>query len=286
MPPTSPTVARLELTHRIRQRREHLELDSATVATAVGIAASNWSHIEAGRRILQEPKLRVLLDLLEFDEVERGELLALRELSKQRGWWDAHATLLGGELLQFHGLEYGASTERTHDSVLIPGLLQTADYARALIANDTTFIPKSQVKQRLEIRLRRQQRLREPDPLHITAVLGEAALHQKIGGVDVLRGQLDHLIDLLETVPTVDLHVITFDATKGIHTGATFYLLDFESRVWPPTVAWYEGPGIQGLIDDPADVQALELTHELAQDSALSRDDSLEMMRHCRRQIG
>ncbi|WP_153412453.1 DUF5753 domain-containing protein [Nocardia macrotermitis] len=152
-------------------------------------------------------------------------------------------------------------------------LLQTNEYAHALISSDTTFIPQAQVKQRVDVRMRRQERLTDDEPLHLKAVVSEAALRQKIGGTDVLRGQLEHLADLIDHHPTIDIRFIPFDATGGIHSGATFYLLSFHSTLLP-TMGWYESPGPSGLLEDANSVQSLEVSHELAEHVALSREDS------------
>ncbi|ATL72279.1 helix-turn-helix domain-containing protein [Nocardia terpenica] len=285
MAPTSPTVARWELIRRLRERRQQLGLDAAVVSKAVSISPANWSHVESDRRMLTEEKLRIMCDLLEIDDEERDLVFELRAIGKRRGWWQDYSALFSGELLRFYGLEYGAESVRTYDSVLVPGLLQTADYAHALIASDTTFIPQAQVKQRVEVRVRRQQRLTDDEPLQLTAVVSEAALRQQIGGRDVLRGQLRHLADMLEKHPTVDIRFIPFGATGGIHSGATFYLLDFASTILP-TMGWYESPGPSGLLEDSNTVQALEITHELAQNSALSREDSFALVREQIRTLG
>ncbi|WP_228785982.1 helix-turn-helix domain-containing protein [Nocardia terpenica] len=285
MAPTSPTVARWELIRRLRERRQQLGLDAAVVSKAVSISPANWSHVESDRRMLTEEKLRIMCDLLEIDDEERDLLFQLRAVGKRRGWWQDYSALFSGELLRFYGLEYGAESVRTYDSVLVPGLLQTADYAHALIASDTTFIPQAQVKQRVDVRVRRQQRLTDDEPLQLTAVVSEAALRQQIGGADVLRGQLRHLADMIEKHPTVDIRFIPFHATGGMHSGATFHLLDFASTVLP-TMGWYESPGPSGLLEDSNAVQALEVTHELAQNSALSREDSFALVREQIRTLG
>jgi transcriptional regulator with XRE-family HTH domain len=285
MAPTSPTVARWELIRRLRERRQQLGLDVAAVSKAVSISPANWSHVESDRRMLTEEKLQIMCTLLEIDDEERDLLIELRSVGKKRGWWQEYSALFSGELLRFYGLEYGAEQVRTYDSVLIPGLLQTSEYAHALIASDTTFIPQAQVRQRVDVRMRRQQRLTDDNPLRLHAVVSEAALRQKIGGVEVLRGQLEHLANMIEHHPTIDIRFIPFDATGGMHSGATFHLLDFASTLLP-TMGWYESPGPSGLLEDPNTVQALEVTHELADQAALSRGDSHALIEEQIRELG
>ncbi len=286
MPSESPAVAQMELIQRIREQRRRLGYDAAAVAKSVSIAPANWSHVEAGRRMLTVAKLDILCDYLEFTEPERKRLLELRALAKERSWYHDYSALLSDELLRFHGLEFGARKVRSNDSLLVPGLLQTREYAHALISSDTTFIPQAQVKQRVALRLRRQERLRGDDRVEIIAVASEAALYQRIGGIDVLRGQIMHLIQLLETCDNVDLRLIPFSAESGIHNGATFYLLDFHDSTVLPTIGWHESPGVAGLLEDASTVQALDVIHERALVAALSRAETLDLIRETARKIG
>src|SRR5699024_932925 len=125
MPPVSPTVARWELGLRLRQRREQLGTDVATITQRINFSRNYWSAIENERKILSAEKLRTLLDLYEFDTDEQHELLELREAAKQRGWWSRYSGLFSDELLRLYGLEHGAYGIRTYESLLIPGWLQT-----------------------------------------------------------------------------------------------------------------------------------------------------------------
>src|SRR5699024_3473198 len=158
-----------------------------------------------------------------------------------RGCWSPSSALFSDELLRLYGLEYGAHGVRTHESLLIPGLLQTSEYARALISSDLANIRQVEVDQRVEVRMRRQERLADDNPLQLTAVISEAALLQQVGGPDVRRAQLEHLTDMIDAHPkTLQVNVIPFDVTAGGILGAsTFHLLDFVSPQLP-SLAWQE----------------------------------------------
>ncbi|MFE3442417.1 helix-turn-helix domain-containing protein [Nocardia sp. NPDC059180] len=279
MAPISPAVARWELVLRIRRRREQLGIDTATVIKSLGIARAYWSHFENDRRLITDDKLKALCAILEFDEDEQRELIALRAAGKERGWWTRYGALFSDETMRLWSMEYGAQSIRSYESLLIPGLLQTADYSRALMATDTTFIRQAEVDQRVEVRLKRQERLHGPDPLELTVVLSQAALMQQIGGPDVLRGQLEHLIEQMESHPTIDIRLMPFVATGGfVLGGATFHLIDFDSPALP-TIAWHEFPVMPGFIEDEKKVQALNVTLSLVQAEALSRTDSLDLIK-------
>lgn len=286
MAPTSPTVARWELGLRLRQRREQLGVEVKTVTERLGFTRNYWSAIENDRKILADDKLKALLDLYEFDADEQRELLELRAMAKQRGWWAKYSGLFGDELLRLYGLEYGADSIRTYESLLIPGLLQTEAYARALIASDIANIRQVEVDQRVEVRMRRQERLTGEDPLQLTAVISEAALHQQVGGPQVLREQLLHLVSMIEARPSlVRVHIIPFAVSGGGVLGAsTFHLIDFASPRLP-TVAWQESVTTQGMVDDETLVRDLSITHAQALNQCLSAQESLELLNKEAKQI-
>ncbi|MBF6328804.1 helix-turn-helix domain-containing protein [Nocardia transvalensis] len=278
MAPLSPTVARWELVLRLRELREQRGFDSATFAKRVGFTPANWSHVEKGRRVLTLNSIGPVLDLLDVPDEERAELLGLLSASKERGWWAASSALIGPELQRYYGMEYGAESIRSYDSLVIPGLLQTEDYARALISADVMIRPV-QVEQLVAVRMRRQARLRGPDRVDFTAVVGEATLLQQIGGPKVLRGQLEYLADLIEELDTVEVRVIPFTASAGaILGGASFHLLDFATQNLP-TFAWVESAVFGGAVDNSEQVRDLAFAYVRALDQSLSRTESLALIR-------
>ncbi|GGK54434.1 helix-turn-helix domain-containing protein [Nocardia camponoti] len=275
MSPVSPTTARWELVLRLRELREQRGFDSAGFARRVGFTPANWSHVEKGRRVLTGSTIGPVLDVLDIAEDERVELLSLLEASKQRAWWTSAA--IGSELQRLYGMEAGAASVRSYDSLIVPGLLQTESYARALISADVMISPV-QVDQLVAIRLRRQERLRDADPLEVTAVVGEATLRQQTGGATVLREQLLHLVSLLRELDTVNIRVIPFDAPSGaVLGGSSFHLLDFASDQLP-TFAWAESAVFGGAVDDAEQVRDLGFAYLRALDQSLSRPDSLALI--------
>ncbi|HLS77198.1 MAG TPA: helix-turn-helix transcriptional regulator [Nocardia sp.] len=278
MAPVSPTVARWELVLRLRELREQRGFDSATFARQAGFTPANWSHVENGRRVLTGRTIGPVLDLLEVEQEERDELLDLLQAGKQRGWWSRSSALIGPELQRLYGMEHGAQSIRSYDSLIVPGLLQTEAYARALISADVMIRPV-QVDQLVAIRMRRQQRLRGPDRVELTAVIGEAALLQQTGGPQVLRGQLEHLVALIDELDTVDVRVIPFTAREGaILGGSSFHLLDFASEQLP-TFGWAESAVFGGPVDDPELVRDLGFAYLRVLEQALSRADSEALIR-------
>lgn len=276
--PTSPVVAGWELALRLKEQREREGVEVRTITQALGFTRNYWSAVENERKVLSEENLIKLLDLLDCDEQDRQELLSLREAAKERGWWTRYGNLLDNDLQRLIGLEAGAETIRCHESLLIPGLLQTADYARAIMTPAVT-IRTVEVDQRIEVRQRRQERLVGEDPLRLVAVISEAALRQEIGGPAVLRRQLEHLERSIEgNQDGLEVRVMPFTARAGGLFGAsTVQILDFPvARL--PTVMYQETVTTRSIIDDTNQVRDIYITFVDTQERALSAQKSLELI--------
>ncbi|MDH3682423.1 MAG: Scr1 family TA system antitoxin-like transcriptional regulator, partial [Acidimicrobiia bacterium] len=163
MAPTSPTVARWELALRIKRRREELGISVKEITDHLGFSRNYWSAVENERAVLAEDKFDGLLRLFKFTDQDASELRDLRVAARQRGWWDS-STELDDEMKRFVGLEQGAVEIRNFESLLIPGLLQTRDYARAYLTSDPMF-GAVDVEPLVATRERRQGRLDDHDPL-------------------------------------------------------------------------------------------------------------------------
>ncbi|WP_454194278.1 DUF5753 domain-containing protein [Nocardia sp. Marseille-Q1738] len=285
---TSPTVAGWELMLRIREQSKALGVKATTIQKALDISSAYWSQVANYRGVLTETKLEILLDLLEFEPDEKKELIALRKVAKGRGWWNEYSALFNDELARFFGLEDGAQSIRSVDNSVIPGLLQTEDYIRALVSSIVYTARPTEAQQRVRARLQRQRRLEEPDALQLSVVIGQAALMQEVGGPDVQRGQLRHLLELAEQyADTLDLRVIPFNARGSIANlnTATFQLLDFESARLP-MLGWLETAIYGEVIEDPKKVEALDYLYNQVRTIALDRDESLSLIDRIARQLG
>ncbi|WP_433759566.1 helix-turn-helix domain-containing protein [Nocardia sp. CA-135398] len=287
MAPLSPTVARWELTSRIRTHIAERDLTAAEVAHHLSFTPGYWSKVDKDRKVLAEDKLRLLIKLFGLSDEERDDLLALRAATTRPGWWAKFPNLFSVEHQRLWGLEYGASELSCYESLLIPGLLQTSNYARALIDGDEVFIPKKEVPKRVEARMIRQERLSGDDPLRLNAVISEAALHQEIGGEEVLGEQLRHLSTLIRTHPeTLDIRVMPFKSPKGyLIGGAAFYVIEFD-RPMLPTLGWHESAAVSGVIEDPDLVRDLSVTFEQAQRNSLDPDETLALIEETAARVG
>lgn len=274
MAPTSPMVASWELASRLKARREEVGLDGPAIAKRLGFTRNYWWAVESDKTVLSEDKLREVIELFGFGEAEAAELLQLRALSKQRAWWASYSSDVDEPVQRLFGLEFGAERIRVYEGLVVTGLLQTPDYSRALMESNPD-ISLVDVDRLIEVRSKRQERLRGPDPLKLTVVLGEAALLQRVGGTKVLRGQLLHLLEMIdELAETLEVRVRPFTAPTGVvATASLVYLIDFASS-YLPTAAWQESLAAFGITSDPKDIRFLELSFQGALDTALSRDES------------
>ncbi|MBB5914183.1 hypothetical protein BJY24_003050 [Nocardia transvalensis] len=289
MASTSPTVASWELMLRIVNRADERGLKAGAIPKALDVSQQYWSKLTRGRGVrgtLSEDKLTTLLNLLEFDADEQAELLALRDVAKGRNPYAEYSALFSEQLMRFYGLEAGAQSIRSFENSVVSGLLQTEDYIRALMKAIVTTGRPTEVEQRVSARLQRQRLLDGPEPLQLSIVMGEAALMHQVGGPQVHRGQLRHLVELIERHPgTLDVRVIPYEAGAAIAglNSATFHLLDFESGRLP-TVGWVESAAYGEIIDTPKRVNDMDYLYKQVRSIALDQKESADLIGRLGRQ--
>lgn len=277
----SPTVASWELGLRLREKRDLLGLSGSDVAKVVlGLSAQFLSAVENGKKKLPEDKLTALVAAYELDVEEAAELRSLREQANERGWWTRFNALFSDELQRLFGFEHGAESVRAHDNGLMNGLLQTEEYAAAIIAAGSPNIRLAEVDRRVEARMIRQRRLSGEYPLHLAVVMTESTVRQQVGGPAVLLNQLRHVLDLVEKFrDTLVVRVVPFAAT-GHHAmgGSSFSLLTFPSSRLP-TLLWSETVTTTDLVDDPQTVREYSLTYAQVEKAALNQQDSIDLIK-------
>lgn len=280
----SPVVANWELVLRLRERREQLGISVTDLTGRLGFTRNYWSAIENERKVIPEQTLTTLFDVLEFGDEDREQLLALRETAKENGWWNNYSGMFDSALQRLYGLEQGAQGIRGYETLLIPGLLQTADYARAVMLSDAT-IRHVEVEQRVDVRLRRQVRLRGADPLELTVIMSEAALRQQVGGAAVHKEQLAHLLTVIDELDNVEIRIIPFTATACALFGAgTLHILDFHSPRLP-RAAWVEAVSTWGVITATNRVRDISMAFHEALALTLDRRRTKEIVDEYRKDI-
>lgn len=265
---------RRRLAAELRRLRTDARLTVEDVAGRLQWPASKVSRIE-NRQVGVSPRdLRKLLDLyLVEDRAYREQLLDIGRRATERGWWQSYSGLLPalGNLI---GLEAEAATIRTYEPELIPGLLQTGDYARAVIRAGYPADTMEQIDRRVEIRLERQEVLTRPDPPppKVSIVLNEGVLARRVGSPEVMRGQLEHLIRERDRGNVV-IQVLPFSTGEHPAMVGPFTMLTFLDAADPGVVNVENVLGALAM-EQPEEIRAYEDVWSALQARAASPDDS------------
>jgi transcriptional regulator with XRE-family HTH domain len=273
--PLSPSMRRRRLAAELRKLREQSGLSLTEAAKKLGWQASRLSRIETRQSGIPTSDLRKLLNEYEVgDDEYRKYLNDLARRVNERGWWQKYAGLIGSEYADLIGLEEEARVIRTYEQELVPGLLQTADYARAYSRAAWPTGTARQVDRWAEVRMERQKILMRSDPppprLHV--VLSEAVLRRPVGGREVMHGQLEALLRPRDRA-NVTIQVLPFDA--GVHPAMVgpFTMMSFSDPEELGVVNVENATGTL-FLEEAAEVRVYDEIWSMLQASALSPDDS------------
>jgi transcriptional regulator with XRE-family HTH domain len=228
-----PTVLRIALGGQLRRLREETGITREAAGDAIRGSHAKISRLELGRTGFKERDIRDLLTLYGVTDVdERQRFLDLAKQANEPGWWHRYSDLLPQWFGTYLGLEQAASKIRTYEAHLVPGLLQTPEYARAVVS---LGYEDADTDRRVQVRQRRQEILHRSDPPVVWAVIDEAALHRPVGGPRVHREQLEHLIELAK-LPNVTVQVLPYSAGEHAAAGSSFSILRFSEAELPDIV--------------------------------------------------
>jgi hypothetical protein len=235
-PGGGPTVRRMLVGARLRRLRTEQGLSREQAGEA--IRASEWKihRLENGQVGFKD---RDIVDLLRFygvdDPGEVAEFLLLAREANAPGWWQHYGDLLPQWFRAFVDLESAATLIRTYEGQFVPGLLPTTDYMRAVVGGAYLGAAPEEVERRVTLRLGRQQLLQRPDGPRLWAVVDEAALRRPVGGPEVMRAQLERLIDATR-LPKVTLQVLPLGAGAHPAMVGAFSILRFADQELPDVV--------------------------------------------------
>jgi len=222
-----PTVLRIMLGAQLRRIRESRDITRGEAAEAIRATQSKISRLELGRSSFKQRDVADLLTLYGVrDDPEREALLELARQASAPGWWHQYNDVMPGWLELYVGLEEAASVIRAYEMQFVHGLMQTDAYANAVVRLRHVQTPQTEVDRRVDLRIRRQRMLTEPDGPHLWSVVDEAALRRPLGGRQVMRAQLQHLLELTE-LPNVALQIVPFQAGGHAAAGGPFTILRF-----------------------------------------------------------
>jgi hypothetical protein len=235
-PAAGPTALRILLGAHLRRLREAQGVSREDAGWEIRASESKISRMELGRVSFKERDIADLLILYGVDDgEERERLLALARQANTPGWWHRYGDVLPSWFQSYLGLEASAALIRTYEVQFVPGLLQTEDYARAVVLLGHGRARPEEIDRRVALRMQRQQILDRADPTHLWAVVDEAVLRRPIGNPAIMRAQLEALLEATGR-PNVRLQIIPFHAGGHSAAGGAFTILRFPDRELPDIV--------------------------------------------------
>lgn len=251
---SAPTVGQMVLGMRLRDLREKAGVSYDQAAKALHVNQTTVRRMEKAEVGLKLPYVEKLLQTYGAEQEEIEVFLSLAEDANKPGWWHRFRDVLPDWFSLYVSLEGAASRIRAYEPHFIPGLLQTEDYARALLNIGFPQADPEEIDRRVALRMERQELLNRPDGPHLWVVMDEPVFRLPIGGPDVMRAQIDRLIEAMK-MPNVTLQVVPFAAGPHPGMGGPFQLFRFHIPELPDIV-YAEGLTGAGYLDERADVAA------------------------------
>ncbi|GII91211.1 helix-turn-helix domain-containing protein [Sinosporangium siamense] len=231
-----PTVLRILLGAQLRRLRIESGISREAAGEAIRGSHAKISRLELGRVSFKERDVADLLTLYGVtDPHERHALLSLVGQAKAQGWWHKYGDVLPNWFEVYVGLEEAAHVIRTYEIQFVPGLLQTRDYAKAVIMLGHGTAPPIEIERRIALRAARQARMRRPGAPKLWAVLDEAALRRPLGGREVLRAQIEHLIEMVDASHVI-MQIMPLSSGGHAAAGGPFSILRFAEPELPDVV--------------------------------------------------
>ena len=272
------------LAGELRRLRTESGRTREEVSEKTGINSATLYRIETAKVRPQRRTLMALLDLYGVtDEVQRADLIALSKNASELGWLRAYESELPEQYGAYIAFESEARSVRNFEALFVPGLLQTEDYARAVIRAGLPLASAEDVERRVEVRMQRQVAIQKRNPLRLWAIVDEAALHRRVGGEKVMVAQLDALVSA-SALPHVVLQVLPFDL--GAHAGmpGSFVVMDFPDAA-DPDLVYIDSSAGDLFLERQADVQRYSTTFQHLQAAALNPAASAQAIQHQRDQL-
>jgi transcriptional regulator with XRE-family HTH domain len=278
--PHAPTVRLRRLAAELRALRESAGLTRENVADRTGINTVTLYRIENARARPQARTLMTLLDLYEVAEERKAELGAMLRDARQRGWLQAYESMLPQPYTTYIGFEAEAASIWNYETLFVPGLLQTEDYASAVTRAGIPGGTDDEIGRRVEVRMQRQQVLEGDNPPGLWVIMDEAAIRRQVGGSAVMRAQLDRLVQAA-ALPHITLQLIPFSA--GAHAGmlGSFVLMQFDDEA-VSDVIYLDSMAGTLFLESGGELRRYRLAFEYLRADAVSPDGSRALLAEVR----
>ena len=277
----SPTVVQLELGKRLRDLREQRKLTIEDIAAQLLCSATKISRLETGARRPNPRDVRDLCRLYQVDESTTDMLMSLARDAREPVWWTQYEDI---NLDPYLGLEHDATAITSYTTYYLPALLQTEDYTRAIIKTVAPKMDPDIYKQRVEVRMRRQEVLEGDNRPRYRVLLDEAVLHRSVGDPAVMVAQLDKVL-MIERQGKATIQVIPFDVGTYAAQESNFVLLEFGDTSLMSPVIFIEGLTGNQYIQRPSDIARYREAIEYLRDAALAPRDSVKFIQDKRRKL-
>ena len=288
---TGSTVPRRQLGRYLRDLRKGSRLTVLTAAAELEWSETKMWRIETGRTAMRSLDVAAMCKIYGAPPDLTTALMGLAKETKANGWWHSYGDVIPEYFDVYVGLEEAASHLAGYQSELVPGLLQTEDYARTLIRADNPGVDDAEIERRVSVRMARQVLLtRVTAPPVLDVVLNEAVLCRPVGGARVMARQLDRLAEISE-LPTLSVRVMPFGA--GLHRGALsgpFIILRFPlngtGQETEPTTVYVEGFTGALYLDKPHEIERYTIAFTNIGESSLDEKSSRELMSRVAKELG
>ncbi|MEE6260886.1 helix-turn-helix domain-containing protein [Plantactinospora sonchi] len=256
----------------LRHAREAARLTLEQAADEINSTRSTLSRYENAQTMVSPASVRALLTLYKRPESEIEDMVQLAKEARKPGWWVSYSYILDRRTIDFIAVEAEATAIANFEPSVVPGLLQTPEYIRAIMRGGPHTLGDEEVEQRVQIRLGRQQRLKEPDPPIYDAIVDEGALLRPVGGEAVMAAQLQALLKTSE-LPNVTIQVVPLKAGYHRGTRGSLHILEFADPE-DPILASVETVAGQLILDRPHDLRTCAKIMEHLRAVALSPAES------------
>jgi transcriptional regulator with XRE-family HTH domain len=275
---SSPTVRGRELGALLKAFREERDLTAAQVAEDVGISPAVLSRLETAARSSPRsgpPHVRALCSYYRLDASTTERLVRLAKEAAEPGWWQRYN--LESPTATYLDLESAAVSIETFEAMVVPGLLQTRDYAKEVIEPVRADFSTDQLRETIESRVARQRVLTGENPLVFHAVIDEAVVSRVFGDRDVMRAQLQHIRQVSTDLPNVTVQVLPFSRGANPGVDGTFAVLNFAEDLLP-SVVYVEGQLGQVFEDEPDEVKRVKKAFSGLSKLALDPEQTLAVI--------
>ena len=281
---TGPTVRRRRLGTELRRLRDSSGFKLEEVASELGVAPSTLSRIETGKAPTKSAYLNQMLEM--YGVVEPGQRAVLVDMAREghrKGWWAAYDDVLPSGFDIYVGLEAETAAVRSYEISVVPGLLQTPDYARAVLREMFPRYGAEQIERLVDLRMERQRRLDDTPPLDLWAILDEAVARRPVGGTQVMRGQLERLLDMALR-PGITLQVLPFACGAHAGHGGPFSILEFPDRT-DSEVAYVESVAGYLYLEKDREVRARVEAFDRLRAAALAPAASVDLIAQAAKEL-